>query len=131
MSRDGEHRECPEIEDFTVRIKLSDDIELLVAPSHDSIVMFPDPQYTYLRYFDHEDNVLRAIWLPEEVYAQLAEMGIPITMRESITLGEKECHAQYLGQIATAGVAMLSEVMEDGPELTEAEVEWFWKEFGE
>lgn len=124
---DGKKRECPIVPDQAITFSFGEEDEqsFMVAASHDSIQMFPDPKYTHLRYFDAQAESMRVVWLPENVLADLADMGIPVTIRESITQSEYECYERYLGQVSAAQVIEVEEVPET---LTDAEIEWFWKE---
>ena len=128
MSRDGEHKDCPIIPNQMVRIPYGEDDEeaLLVAPSHDSVQIFPDSRYNHLRYFNHEEGALQAIFLPAEILAQLVEVhGIPMSKRESITEGEVECYEYWLGKIASLGYSLLEETntVEPSEDFIEAEVQ--------
>lgn len=105
---DGEHRECPIVPNNVIRVRFGENDEdcLLIAPSHDSIQIFPDSKYNHLRYYDSDEQALRAVWLASHVLADLHDMGIPHTSRESVTESEHEAYMQYLSQIAieTTGV---------------------------
>lgn len=96
---DGERKECPIEPDKIVRINIGGD-ELIVAPSHDSIQLFPDSRYSYLRYFDTPEGEIRMVWLPQHVLADLFDMGIPHTIRESITESEYEGYQTYISRLA-------------------------------
>ena len=99
---DGERKECPIIPDMAIHVKYGDDEDnyLLVAPSHDTIQLFPDSRYNHLKYFDPAEGGLRPIWLPAHVLADLHDMGIPHTRRESITECEYEAYQTYMGRLA-------------------------------
>lgn len=147
--KDGDHKECPIIPNNAIRLNYGEDEDdnLMVAASHDSIQMFPDPRYTHLRYWDHRDQSLKAVWLAQEVLADLMDAGIPITIRESITESEYECFEHYLGQISTAAIAEIIDIDEAPLELMpgdpieaevqkahehlEAELNYFLKEWGD
>lgn len=118
--------ECPIVPDQGITFSVGENQQFMVAASHDSVQMFPDPRYTHLRYFDAEHDTLRVVWLPDEVLTDLIEMGIPVTIRESITQCEYECYERYLGQVSAAQIVEVVEVEE--PHLTDAEIDWFWKE---
>lgn len=100
---DGEHYPCPVVENKAARVNLADNDYLLVTASHDSVQMFPDPRFTHLRYYDGDDNTLKALWLPEEVLADLMDFGIPVTIRESITEDEFNCWTEWMGRCAMIG----------------------------
>jgi hypothetical protein len=126
---DGKRRECPIVPDQAITFSFGEEDEqsFMVAASHDSIQMFPDPKYTHLRYFDAQAESMRVVWLPENVLADLADMGIPVTIRESITQSEYECYERYLGQVSAAQVIEVEEVPET---LTDAEIQFYLDEWG-
>lgn len=105
---DGDRKECPITPDNVIRVRFGDDEDdcLLIAPSHDSIQVFPESKYNHLRYYDPNEQALRAVWLAAHVLADLHDMGVPHTKRESITESEYGAYMQYLSQIVveTAGV---------------------------
>lgn len=96
---DGERKECPIEADKIVKLNIGAE-ELIIAPSHDSIQLFPDSRYSYLRYFDTPEGEIRMVWLPQDVLADLFDMGIPHTIRESITESEYEGYQTYLSRLA-------------------------------
>jgi len=99
---DGERKECPIEPDNAVRYFYGEDEDdyLLIAPSHDSINIFPDSKYNHLRYYDADEGQMRTVWLPAHVLADLHDMGIPHTKRDSITECEYEAYQSYLGRLA-------------------------------
>ncbi len=99
---DGERKECPIEPDNAIRYHYGEgeDDYLLIAPSHDSIVIFPDSKYNHLRFYDADEGHMRTVWLPAHVLADLHDMGIPHTKRESITECEYEAYQQFLGRLA-------------------------------
>lgn len=100
---DGERKECPIVPDKIVRLNIAG-TELIIAPSHDSIQLFPDSRYSYLRYFDTPEGQIRMVWLPQDVLADLYDMGIPHTIRESITESEYEGYQTYLSRLSLRDV---------------------------
>lgn len=122
---DGEHRDCPIVPDETIRLNLSNNDYLLIAAHADSIQMFPDPDLTHLRYYDNDDKQLKAIWLPEDILAELLDRGIPLTMRESITESEMEAYAQYMGKIALASQIAVDPVEQEIAHL-DAEIDYYF-----
>ena len=129
---DGERKECPIEPDKAIRYLYGEgeDDFLLIAPSHDSIQMFPDSRYNHVRYFDATEGQMRMIWLPHEVLADLYDMGIPHTKRESITESEYEGYVTYLGRVSASTELELEVV----PELTagdpiDAEVQQHMQKF--
>lgn len=128
MARDGEHKECPIIPNNVIRLTYGEgpDDVLHVAPTHDTVQMFPEPKYNYLRYYDVDTTNIIAVFLGQNVLAELVEGGIPLCIRDSITEGEVEVYEHHVGKIAAAGMAMIEPVEE--PQLTQAEIDWFWKE---
>lgn len=96
---DGERKECPIVPDKIVKLNIAG-TELIIAPSHDSIQLFPDSRLSYLRYFDTSEGQIRMVWLPQDVLADLFDMGIPHTIRESITESEYEGYQTYLGRLS-------------------------------
>lgn len=117
---DGDHFECPITPDNVIRVNLNDYDELVVAASHDSIQMFPDHKYNYLRYWDPQEGKMKAVWLDEEYLSELNDRGIPITIRESITESEHDSYGVYMGQIALEEV-----IIETVPENMDAEIDYF------
>lgn len=110
---DGEHYPCPIVENKAARVSLADDEYLVITASHDSIQMFPDPRFTHLRYYDGDDNLMKAMFLPEEVMADLADFGIPVTIRESITEEEHQTWIEWMGRCAMIGIdAEIDELLE-------------------
>lgn len=102
---DGEHRECPIVPDQAIRLNYGTEEEyLLVAPSHDVIVMFPDPKYNHLRYWSPEERRIKAIWLNDEMLADLNDAGIPVVIRNSISECEYSAYKEYLAHIALESV---------------------------
>lgn len=128
MARDGEHIECPIVPVETIKLRYGEDEDdvLHVAPTHDTIQMFPDPKYNYLRYYDAPDRQVIAVFLAQEILADLVDGGIPLCIRSNITEAEVEVYQNHVAKIATAGCVEVEEVPE--VVLTDAEVEWFWKE---
>jgi hypothetical protein len=128
MSRDGEHKDCPIVPDQCIRLNYGDgeDEHLLVAAHADSVQIFPDSRYNYLRYWDNDSDTVRAVYLAEHILADLVDMGIPTSIRDSITETEHEAYQHNLAAIATAGCVEVEEVPE--VHLTDAEIEYFWKE---
>lgn len=120
-------KEFPIIPNEVLKLTFGDEEDeyLLVCASHDSIQAFGDSQYDHLRYYEPEEGQLKAIWLSSEILTRLIEAGIPVTPRESITEGEYECYQKYLARVAMSCVEV-----EEVPEvqLTDAEIDWFWKE---
>lgn len=98
---DGQRKPCPIVENTCLKLGFGTG-EVLVSASCDSIQMFPDPQYTYLRIFDN--GVMRALFLDADVMAEISDFGIPTTLRESITQTEHESWVQYMGQLALEGL---------------------------
>ena len=129
MARDGEHRECPIVPANIVRLRYGEDEDdvLVVSPTHDTIQMFPNPDYTYLRYFNPEQGELVAVWLGQEVLADLVDEGIPLCIRDCITEQEVELYERHLGKIA-ANFIDVEEVPE--PHLSDAEISYFLEEWG-
>lgn len=118
-----EKKECPIVPDQAITFNFGEDGEgFMVAASHDSIQMFPDPKYTHLRYYDAEAQSMRVVWLPENALADLVDLGIPVTKRESITQTEYDCYERYLGQVSLAQVVEVEEVPET---LTDAEIDYY------
>lgn len=101
---DGEHYFCPIIEDRAVRVDLSDDVHLIVSACSDSIQMFPDSRYTHLRYYDAKNRAMRMVFLPEDTMIELAEFGIPVQPRESITNREHESWITFMGRCAMLNI---------------------------
>lgn len=110
MARDGEHKPCPIVPSDVIRLRYGEDDDdvLHVAATHDSVQMFPDPRYNYLRYYDVDDRNIIAVFLAQNVLAELVEGGIPLCIRNSITEGEVEVYEHHLGRIATTAVGMLA-----------------------
>lgn len=104
--------ECPITPDNAVRYHYGEgeDEYLLIAPSHDSIQMFPDSRYNHLRYYDADDRQMRMVWLPAEVLADLYDAGIPHTKRESITECEYEGFVTFLGRVSASSALELETV---------------------
>jgi hypothetical protein len=100
---DGERKECPIEPDKIVKLNIAG-TELIIAPSHDSIQLFPDSRYSYLRYYDTPEGQIRMVWLPQDVLADLFDMGIPHTVRESITESEYEGYQTYLSRLSMRDV---------------------------
>lgn len=105
---DGERKECPIEPDKIVKVNIGG-MELIVAPSHDSIQLFPDSRFSYLRYFDTPEGEIRMVWLPQDVLADLYDMGIPHTIRESITESEYEGYQTYLSRLSLRDVEVVEE----------------------
>lgn len=105
---DGERKECPIVPDNAVRYFYGEDEDdyLLIAPSHDSINIFPDSKYNHLRYYDGDEEQMRCVFLPAHVLADLHDMGIPHTRRDSITQCEYIAYQEYLGRLAGHTVAV-------------------------
>lgn len=125
---------CPIVPNEAIRFNFgeSEEESFIVAASHDSVQMFSDPRYTHLRYFDGQEGELRILWLPEEVIAQLVEMGIPVTIRESITETEHECYQTYLGKVSTAQIVEIDPIeseVERAHQHFDAELDYFLKEW--
>lgn len=97
--RDGERRECPIVENKCIELSFGLG-HVLVSASCDSIQMFPEPAYTHLRLFDN--GFMKALFLDEEIMADLADMGIPVTIRDSITESEHEGYMNFMQQKARA-----------------------------
>lgn len=148
MARDGEHKECPVVPNNIIRLRYGEgeDEALHVAATHDSVQMFPDPRYNYLRYYDTDTKNIIAVFLGQNVLADLVENGIPLSIRESITEGEVETYEHHIGKVAAAGMAMIAPVDEPlalGPgdpidaevqkahEHFDAELSWFMGEWEE
>lgn len=133
--RDGEYKPCPIVPDELITVNLGEMV-LGYGGWIDCVHMFPDPRLNHVKYWD-EDNSLQYHFFDQETLAALVEHGIPLAIRDRAFEREVESHknhcwalAESMGMIASAGAAMLSEVMDDdtGAELTDAEIEWFWKE---
>ena len=122
--RDGERRECPIVPTEAINLRYGEGEEdyLAVSATHDSIQMFPDPRYTYLRYWNHITNEMQACFLAEEVMADLADGGIPVTIRDSITELEHNLYENHVGRILAAQVVEVEEVPET---LTDAEIDYY------
>lgn len=123
---------CPIVPNEAIRFSFGEEQDFIVAASHDSVQMFPDPKYTHLRYFDGQEGELRILWLPEEVIEQLVEMGIPVTIRESITEAEHGCYEKYLGQVSMAEIVEIDPIeqeMERTHQHFDAELDYFLKEW--
>jgi hypothetical protein len=120
VTMDGERRECPIEPDTAVRYFYGEDEDdyLLIAPSHDSINIFPDSRYNHLRYYDADEGQMRTVWLPAHVLADLHDMGIPHTKRDSITECEYEAYQKYLGKLSS-DIIEIEEVKE-----SDIEAEW-------
>jgi len=129
--RDGEHKDCPIVPDQCIRLNYGDgeDEHLLVAAHADSIQIFPDSKYNYLRYWDSDEGVIRAVFLAGHILADLVDLGIATTPRESITETEHEAYERHIAQVATAGCVEVEEVPEY--HLTDAEINYFFGEHGE
>lgn len=134
---DGEKKDCPVVEANIIRLRYGeeDDEELVVSPTHDTIQIFPEPKYNYLRYFNPSEGVLVAVWLGHEVLADLVDGGIPSCMRKDITEQEVELYEHHLGKIAIVGVSNCIEVEEamdevNAENLTDAEIYFFLDEWG-
>ena len=127
--RDGEHRECPIVPNEIIRLRYGEgeDDMLRVAPTHDTIQMFPDPQYNYLRYYDAEQEQMIAVFLAHEILADLVDGGIPLCIRGSITEAEVEIYETHVGKMVASCIE-IEEVQEPQLTLTDAEIEYFWKE---
>lgn len=80
----------PIVENEAIRLPYGDDDYILVAASCDSIQMFPDEQYNYLRVYDEREREMKAMFLSRAVLASLFDMGIPATKRQSITQSEHD-----------------------------------------
>lgn len=132
---------CPIEPDKAIRYVFGPDEDdyLLIAPSHDSIVMFPDPKYNHLRYFDAEEEAMRMVWLPAEALADLYDAGIPHTKRNSISQCEYEGYQSFLGAAALQGVEIEPLALEAGDpidaevqkahEHIDAELDYYLKEW--
>jgi hypothetical protein len=120
----SDHEKCPIEPDKAIRYVFGPDEDdyLLIAPSHDSIVMFPDPKYNHLRYFDAEEEAMRMVWLPAEALADLYDAGIPHTKRNSISQCEYEGYQSFLGAAALHGVGVEQLALEAGDPI-DAEVQ--------
>lgn len=123
MPRDGEHKDCPVVPNDVIRLRYgeTDDDVLHVAATHDSVQMFPDPRYNYLRYYDVDDRNIIAVFLAQNVLAELVEGGIPLCIRNSITEGEVEVYEHHIGKLATAAAGMMNCI--DLEEATDAPLE--------
>lgn len=128
--RDGERRECPIVPTTAINLRYgeSENDYLAVSATHDSIQMFPDPRYTYLRYWNHLTNEMQACFLSEDVMADLADGGIPVTIRESITELEHNLYENHIGKILAAQVVEVEEVPEY--HLEDSEINFFMEEWG-
>ena len=98
----SEHEKCPIEPDEALRFTYGpeEDDYLLIAASHDSIIMFPDSKYNHLRYYDYEEGAMRMVFLPPEALADLYDAGIPHTKRNSISQCEYEGWQDYMGRVA-------------------------------
>lgn len=120
----SDHEKCPIEPDKAIRYVFGPDEDdyLLIAPSHDSIVMFPDPKYNHVRYFDMDEGEMRMVWLPPEVLADLFDAGIPHTKRDSISECEYEAYLEFTGKLAMHEVEIEPLALEAGDPI-EAEVQ--------
>ena len=114
------NEDCPIIPNEVFRLRYGDNEKdyWIVAPTHDSIVSFPDPRYNHLRYNDTEEQTVNMLFLPLVVLDKLEEGGIPITMRESITEHEYELYNEHIAKTAM-NVVEVEEVIDP----VEAEVQ--------
>lgn len=110
---DGSRNSCEIVPDQAMVINLVDGGSLHVAASCDSIQMFPDPRYTYLRYWDVAEGKLTALFLNDDILAELVDFGIPITTRPNISQEEFEVWTIMMGRTAMAGFdAEIDELLE-------------------
>lgn len=125
-----ERKECPIVPTEAINLRYGEGEEdyLAVSATHDSIQMFPDPRYTYLRYWNHLTNEMQACFLSEDVMADLADGGIPVTIRESITELEHNLYENHIGKILAAQVVEVEEVPEY--HLEDSEINFFMEEWG-
>lgn len=105
----SDHEKCPIEPDTAIRYVFGPDEDdyLLIAPSHDSIVVFPDSRYNHVRYYDAEEGQMRMVWLPPEVLADLFDSGIPHTKRDSISECEYDGYLASIGRLAMDGVEIV------------------------
>lgn len=132
--RDGERRECPVVSNESIKLRYGEgeDDMLFVAATHDSVQMFPDPKYNYLRYFDAPERQIIAVFLAQEVLADLVENGIPLCMRSDITELEVEVYESHIGKLAVAASGMMNCIeVEEAVDatLTDAEIAYFMGEW--
>lgn len=125
--RDGQPRETPIVPDHQIRIRYGEDEDdvLLIAASHDAIQMFPTAEYSHLRYWDPEDSKVKVVWLPQDVLADLADAGIPVTPRETITEAEFEAYNVYCAQVGGLAVAATEASEPEEYHLSDAEIDYF------
>ena len=53
--------------------------EVPISGSTDDIQRFVDPQFDYLRYFDHEQGKITPMWLGQAALSNLVGQGVPET----------------------------------------------------
>lgn len=120
-----------------VRVNLDPDDEdnyLIVCATHDSVMLFPDPEFDYLRYYDSQDKEQKAYWLPKDILYALLKHGIPPTERESITEDEYQCYLRTVGKLAIEDVEVIEvDVIEaevqKAHQTIDAELDYYLKEW--
>lgn len=109
--KDGDHRKCPIVPNDVVRLRYGEEEDeyLSVSPAHDTIQMFAEPEYNYLRYYNEDNKNILVIFLADTILADLVDEK------------EYELYQTHIGRVAMVGI-------EKEEQLTDAEIEWFWKE---
>lgn len=118
------NEDCPITPDECIRLELDEDGEdyLLIAASADSIQRFTNPQYNHLRYWDTNEGKIKLVFLGHTVLADLMDAGVPRSeIRKSITQAEYD---------AWTRISTPVEVELEPQLLTNAEIEWFFREEG-
>lgn len=114
---------CPIIPTFSIKVLIDDENYLLVSPTHDTIQVFPEMEYNYLRYYDAQTLEMKAYFFDNEVLADLFDEGIPVTRRESITEEEYNLYAKQMGKQALSIIEVdeVPELMPGDPIDTEVQ----------
>ncbi len=120
----SDHEKCPIEPDTAIRYVFGPDEDdyLLIAASHDSIQLFPDSKYNHLRYYDADEPGMRTVWLPHEALADLHDMSVPHTKRNSISECEYEAYLEFAGKLAMHQVEVEPLALEAGDPI-EAEIQ--------
>lgn len=88
-----EPQPCPISPNEAILIQYPD-AELRVCAATDCVVLFPDPNYNHLRYWDPHNRALRYLFLGQSVLTELIQNGIPPLERDTVFEMEFEAYVE-------------------------------------